>query len=146
MGCFEMNSFITSIHGTVISGKQIGRTIGFPTANLQTLSEIPKLDYGVYGVIVDWKGSEIPGIMNIGIRPTFHDHSEVSYEVHLLDFDENIYYEHINVDICFQVREERFFKDISELIKQIHSDVAYVREKLRVMDWSNQNKNHFVHV
>ncbi|MBA9028434.1 riboflavin kinase [Peribacillus huizhouensis] len=141
-----MNSFITSIHGTVILGKQIGRTIGFPTANLRLLSEIPKLDYGVYGVIVDWKGSKIPGIMNIGIRPTFHDHSEVSYEVHLLDFDEHIYHENINVEICFPVREERFFNDISELVKQIHSDVAYVREKLRFIDRSNQNNKHVVHV
>ncbi|KAB7707157.1 hypothetical protein F9802_09115 [Bacillus aerolatus] len=141
-----MSSILSSIHGRVILGKQIGRTIGFPTANLHILSELPRLDYGVYGVIVDWKGSKFPGIMNIGIRPTFNDHSEVSYEVHLLDFNKNIYHEKINVDICFPVRKERLFKDVSELVKQIRRDVAYVKGKFLFMDYSNQNKNHFVNV
>lgn len=140
-----MNPIITSIHGKVVSGKQIGRTIGFPTANLYILSELPKLNYGVYGVIVNWKKERIPGIMNIGIRPTFNDGSEVSYEVHLLDFNNNIYHEEISVDIYFLVRNERIFKDSLELVKQIRSDISYVKGKFLFMDHSSEkDKNHFV--
>ncbi|MFP3125953.1 riboflavin kinase [Ectobacillus funiculus] len=139
-----MNSIITSIHGKVISGKQVGRTIGFPTANLSILSDFPSLPHGVYGVIVNWEGTTFPGIMNIGIRPTFNDNPEVSYEVHILDFHKNIYHEKIHVDICFHVRNERFFKDISELVKQIHNDITYVRKRFSLTNESNQNTNNFV--
>lgn len=139
-----MNSIITSIQGKVVSGKQVGRTIGFPTANLSMLSEVPRLAHGVYGVIVNWEGTKFPGIMNIGIRPTFDDNPEVSYEVHILDFNKNIYYEKINVDICFHVRNERFFKDVSELVNQIHNDITYVRNRFAFMNESDQNTDNFV--
>ncbi|OCA92015.1 riboflavin kinase [Pseudobacillus wudalianchiensis] len=141
-----MNLIISSIQGRVISGKQVGRTIGFPTANLHILSKIPSLDYGVYGVIVDWKGSKFSGVMNIGIRPTFNDSSQISYEVHLLDFNQHLYGEKINVYICFQVRKEILFKDVSELIQQIRSDVDYVKGKFLIMDYRHQNKKDFVNV
>ncbi|OVE34287.1 hypothetical protein CCZ20_27355 [Priestia aryabhattai] len=134
-----MNSIITSINGKVVSGKQVGRTIGFPTANLVILSDLPRLAHGVYGVIVNWEGTKFLGIMNIGIRPTFDDNPEVSYEVHILDFNKNIYHEKINVDIFFHVRNEQSFKDVSELVNQIQNDITYVRNRFLAMDESDEN-------
>ncbi len=134
-----MNSIIASINGKIIPGKQIGRTIGFHTANLQVFTEIPRLDHGVYGVVVEWQGTKFPGLMNIGIRPTLNDRSKVSYEVHILDFNKNIYHETLNVLVYFQIRKERSFIDISDLVKQIHSDIPYVRKTLSPFEKKNQN-------
>lgn len=124
-----LKSILCAIRGEVIKGKQMGRTIGFPTANLSLLSTYPQLEYGVYAVMAHWKGDRIPGVMNIGVRPTFQENQEVSYEVHLLDFDQDIYGEILRVDICFFVRREMTFAKVDELVCQIHKDVALVRRK-----------------
>jgi riboflavin kinase len=134
-----MNSIIASINGKVIPGKQIGRTIGFHTANLQVFTDIPRLDHGVYGVVVEWQGTEFPGLMNIGTLPTLYDHTKVSYEVHILDFNKNIFHETLNVLVYFQVRKDRSFKNVSDLVKQIHSDITYVRKTLSPFAKKNQN-------
>ena len=136
-----MNPIIASIQGRVISGKQVGRTIGFPTANLFVISEIPVLNYGVYGVSVHWDGTKYLGVMNIGERPTFNDSSKISYEVHILDFNKNIYNEIINVDVIFYVRNEQCFNDVSQLVKQIKGDITYVENRFRFINESNQKIN-----
>lgn len=139
-----MNSAITSVQGKVVSGKQVGRTIGFPTANLSMQSEYSRLAHGVYGVMVHWKGAKLLGLMNVGIRPTFNDHREVSYEVHILDFNQTIYHETLDVDICFHVRNEQSFESVSELVEQIHNDIYYVRNRFSFMNASKQNTDNFV--
>jgi riboflavin kinase len=125
-----MKSILCSIHGKVVKGKQIGRTIGFPTANLSLFSAFPDLEHGVYAVIAHWKGRQLPGVMNMGIRPTSQECQQISYEVHLFDFDQNIYDEELRVDICFFVRKEMTFSQVDELVCQIHKDVRLVRSKL----------------
>ncbi len=113
-----------SIEGKVVSGDRRGRTIGFPTANLD-LSEpyaVPKR--GVYLVSVPRGGRVIPGVMNIGLRPTFRDpEPKLTLEVHLLGFEDHLYGETLRVHFHRFLREERRFDSVDELIRQIREDV-----------------------
>ncbi|WP_251551485.1 riboflavin kinase [Neobacillus muris] len=118
------------IKGKVIRGNQIGRTIGFPTANLLVTPKEPSLTTGVYGVKVLYKGSRYNGIMNVGVRPTINKEDlQIHYEVHIFNFHETIYGEEIKVNDCFFVREERPFDSINQLVLQIKKDIKFVRSR-----------------
>lgn len=79
----------TVIQGLVIHGRKIGRKLGFPTANIDFHDE--QLENGVYGVRVLLNEKEYTGIMNVGVKPTFDSNTSKTFEVHLLDFADNIY-------------------------------------------------------
>lgn len=120
---------ICLFRGTVIYGRQIGRTIGFPTANLAINQKNVSLARGVYGVKVTYKDEEYVGMMNVGIRPSFGDSGiEVHHEVHILDFNQFIYGELLNIEVSFFIREEKLFQNVDDLISQIHQDTETVRE------------------
>ena len=121
-----------SIKGTVVKGRQIGRTIGFPTANLAIHSDnMGNLKKGVYGVKVYHDKKAHYGVMNIGVRPTFKDgDSSVSYEVHILDFHKDIYNEQLEVEVLFFIREEKAFQSKDQLIQQLNLDVERFNEQL----------------
>lgn len=111
-----------SFSGKVIKGKQIGRTIGFPTANIEIqepLKLLPK--NGVYIVKCLVKNQEVNGIMNIGNRPTLNGTSQ-SIEVHLLNFDEDIYGLEITVKMIDFIRNEQKFENLDQLKSQIQKD------------------------
>jgi riboflavin kinase/FMN adenylyltransferase len=95
-----------SIEGVVVGGYRVGRTIGFPTANLD-LRESNKLipSDGVYAVRVEVKGCLYAGMLNIGYRPTLDNGSKKSIEVHILRFDEDIYDEKIRLYFVSRIRE-----------------------------------------
>ena len=112
------------IEGTVESGKQLGRTIGFPTANIR-LAEAYALEKGVYGVYVFIHGKRYMGVMNVGNRPTFKDGHHVTVEVHILNFNEMIYGEHIVVEPMFPIRLEKKFSGVQALIEELKKDVQY---------------------
>jgi len=119
------------ICGKVEKGRQIGRTIGFPTANLSLKANNVQLPIGVYGVFVNWRKKKYIGVMNVGIRPTFQDLKTISYEVHLVDFNESLYGETLNIEICLFVRKEKRFAKIDDLISQIRKDVKFVKKELK---------------
>lgn len=111
-----------SFSGKVIKGKQIGRTIGFPTANIEIqepLKLLPK--NGVYIVKCLVNNQEVNGIMNIGNRPTLNGTSQ-SIEVHLLNFDEDIYGLEITVKMIDFIRNEQKFENLDQLKSQIQKD------------------------
>lgn len=111
-----------SFSGKVIKGKQIGRTIGFPTANIEIqepLKLLPK--NGVYIVKCLVKNQEVNGIMNIGNRPTVNGTSQ-SIEVHLLNFGEDIYGLEITVKMIDFIRNEQKFENLDQLRSQIQKD------------------------
>ena len=119
-----------TLQGRVIEGQQIGRTIGFPTANLMVLDEsklIPK--DGVYAVYVEVTGQSFKGMMNIGNNPslTFKKHS---IEVHIFDFDSDIYNEQIEVRFIKHIREEICFENLNDLKIQLEQDKANVKATL----------------
>jgi len=117
------------IRGQVASGRNRGgRLLGFPTANINLQDELsPKT--GVYAVTVDCHGNQFKGVANIGYSPTFDDHI-FTVEVHILDFNRDIYGEDIRVNFIQRLRAEKKFKGIAELSEQITKDIVHAREIL----------------
>lgn len=132
-----MQDWNVSFKGRVIKGKQVGRTIGFPTANLEVNAH-PFLSLGVYGVKVICNRQLYDGILNIGRRPTFKDGDSISYEVNIFDFDKSIYGEYVRITICFFVREEKKFPSVPLLISQINKDIDTVKKRMTL-----ENVDHY---
>jgi riboflavin kinase/FMN adenylyltransferase len=108
--------------GTVIHGQALGRQMGFPTANLHPDKPYKLIPHrGVYAVRVKWNNNLYPGMMNIGINPTVSDDG-MSIEVHLFDFNGNLYHEEIEVQCIERLRDEIKFKDVAALKKQLIED------------------------
>ncbi len=110
--------------GTVVKGNQIGRTIGFPTANIQ-VSNPAKLipPAGVYAVKVKINDSIFPGVLNIGTRPTlFPEETEKSIEVNIFNFDGMLYDKELTVFFEKKIRDEKRFENIDSLKQQIEFD------------------------
>lgn len=117
-----------NISGEVIRGRGIGgKVLGIPTANLKVSDRklLPK--DGVYSCIVEVQAKKHKGIVNIGNRPTF-DNGAKSIEVHILDFEKDIYNEIIELSIVKFVRDEKKFNGIDELKEQILKDISYTYE------------------
>jgi riboflavin kinase/FMN adenylyltransferase len=117
------------ISGTVVPGLQRGRTLGFPTLNIQpdmVTCMIPA--YGVYCVTVTLDGKDMPAICNIGVRPTFTE-DELSMEVHVLNADlEHQYGKPVEIRFKHFVREERKFESKDALIEQIKKDIEHCKK------------------
>ncbi|HEY5470966.1 MAG TPA: bifunctional riboflavin kinase/FAD synthetase [Bacteroidales bacterium] len=116
--------YFYSLKGKVIKGRQIGRSIGFPTANIEPdypFKLIPS--NGVYAVEVELDGKIFPGMMNIGTNPTVNDdNSARSIEVHILDFNQDIYDKEIIVIFRKRLRDEIKFKSTMQLTEQMKLD------------------------
>ena len=122
------------LSGTVVKGKQLGRTIGFPTANI-SLEEDYKLvpQNGVYVVQAEIDGNIIYGMMNIGFNPTVQG-KQKTIEVHLFDFDTDIYNRKIQVGILQRIRSEKKFESIELLTKQLEEDRSFSRNYLQNLE------------
>jgi riboflavin kinase / FMN adenylyltransferase len=112
------------LNGVVSSGKQLGRTIGFPTANIVPDSDNKLIPLGgVYAVDVFVEGSQFQGMLNIGTNPTVNsDSGKKTIEVNIFDFDRDIYNSKIRVVFRYRLRDEKKFGDISLLVSQLELD------------------------
>ena len=110
--------------GVVVEGDRRGRTMGFPTANIDADNELIPAP-GVYAVRVD----ERPGVANLWVRPTF-DGARFVIEVHLFDFDGDLYGQRLQIDFVQRIRPEQRFKSTAELVEQIRKDAALARAAL----------------
>jgi riboflavin kinase/FMN adenylyltransferase len=113
------------LSGKIITGKQLGRTIGFPTANIkieENYKLIPK--NGVYIVKSHLQEKTVFGIMNIGLNPTVNG-EDLSIEVHFLDFEADLYNKNITVSVIARIRDEQKFTSIDLLKAQIQEDKNY---------------------
>ncbi len=120
------------ISGNVIGGEKLGALIGFPTANLEVDSEMKLLPKrGVYAVHVILEDEEYDGMMNIGVRPTINDKQDLSIEINIFDFDEDIYDQYLTVQLLSKVREENQFASVDELKAQITKDEKFIRDYFR---------------
>ena len=119
-----------TILGTVVAGQQLGRQLGFPTANLAAHNEqFPP--NGVYAVTARWAGGMYPGVVNLGFRPTVaQPGGERLLELHLFDFDRQIYGDDVEVEFRAFLRPERKFAGVEELRAQIAKDAATARSLL----------------
>ena len=119
-----------SVAGKVIKGDQRGRTIGIPTANLEYPVNTITIPYGVYAVETIIEGNTYFGIVNFGIRPTFNKDKPI-VEAYLFDFDNDIYDKDIEILFHKQIRQEKKFNDIKELLNQINIDIAEAKKILK---------------
>lgn len=121
-----------AMSGKVVRGRQIGRDLGFPTANVNINRRVCPLR-GVYAVRANTPYGRYDGIANVGIRPTVGDLKERSIlEVYLFDFDHDLYGRAIEVLFVKKIRDERKFADLDALREQIKADADYARSILRV--------------
>ena len=120
------------VRGTVIEGDQRGRTIGFPTANIPVNAKMAWPADGVYsGWYLRPDGTRHPAAINIGRRPTFHEHAEHSVlEAHLLDFEGDLYGEQARVQFVDFLRSEQRFDGIDGLVAQLKIDIEAARSSL----------------
>jgi len=112
------------LHGTVVNGKQLGRKLGFPTANIEASDKhkiIP--GYGVYAVKVELNTHVYNGMLNIGTRPTFNNNADNrSIEVNIFDFEGDIYGKEITLKFVGKIRDEQKFENIEMLVNQLEKD------------------------
>lgn len=113
------------IEGTVIKGRQIGRTIGFRTANILYPLELIDIPFGVYSVLVNYASQTYQGIANFGVRPTVNGHGAL-LEVHIIDFERDIYGEVLEVKFIKMLRTERKFDSLDSLKQQISLDIKSI--------------------
>lgn len=111
------------LHGVVVEGNRIGRTLGFPTANMQLYEPLKLVPgRGVYLVGVETLGRRYMGMCNIGCRPTVKENGATTIETHIFDFDEDIYGLDIKVEFHSKIRDEVRFPDMSALRARLALD------------------------
>ena len=109
-----------SLHGVVVAGNRLGRTIGFPTANMQLYEPLKLIPSdGVYAVDVETVGRRFRGMCNIGVRPTVSSGEHRTVETHILGFDEDIYGLDIRITFLRKIRDERPFPSLEALRAQL---------------------------
>ena len=116
-----------SISGRVMHGDKIGRTIGFPTANIQLKHRSPPL-MGIYTVSVDGLADKPwPGVASVGVRPTINDAGRPTLEVHLFDWAGDCYDAHLRVNFLVKQRDEERYDNLADLTAQIARDAEEAR-------------------
>ncbi|WP_347839843.1 bifunctional riboflavin kinase/FAD synthetase [uncultured Draconibacterium sp.] len=121
-----------TLHGTVVNGKQLGRKLGFPTANIEASDKYKIIPgYGVYAVLIEIDDKQYKGMLNIGTRPTFNNNADNrSIEVNIFDFAENIYGKSITLVFIDKIREEKKFAGVDALVEQLKTDKEVAQELL----------------
>jgi riboflavin kinase/FMN adenylyltransferase len=117
------------LKGKVVHGNRMGHKIGFPTANINVDTDLVTPKFGVYEVVVTKEDQKYKGVMNVGNRPTVSNDLILSYEVHILDFDEDIYDSLLEVEFTSFIREEVKFDNIKQLKNQIAIDIKAIKNK-----------------
>jgi len=117
-----------NIYGTVVRGYQRGTDIGVPTANIVSEKVIPA--NGVYAVIADVEGRRHQGVINVGHNPTLGE-NKLSIEVHLFDFQDNIYDNNVEIFFIDRLRSEQKFESAEHLVEQIKKDIDQARTILK---------------
>ena len=129
-GAASMLGYGYSLHGVVVAGNRLGRTIGFPTANMQLYEPLKLIPCnGVYSVEVETLGSRFLGMCNIGCRPTVGTGNARTIETHIFDFDEDIYGLDMKITFIERIREEQRFESLDELKAQLTKDKAVILSK-----------------
>jgi len=126
-----------TLTGKVVTGEHLGKKLGFPTANLK-IEDADKLipANGVYAVIVKVDETNFGGMLNIGFRPTFNGKKQ-TIEVHIFDFNEEVYGMNIGVDLVASIRKEMKFNSVDELIHQLKKDKEF---SLKILSALKTNK------
>ena len=122
-----------SLYGTVIAGRRIGRTLGFPTANIVSHPNMAVPANGVYITKTKYDDRWVNSITNVGIAPTLREGKAFSIETHMLDYNEDIYGK--NIEVCFirKLRDEKKYESIDALKKQVADDIKKTKSYWEVL-------------
>jgi riboflavin kinase/FMN adenylyltransferase len=118
------------VDGTVVHGAKRGRAIGVPTANIRPDSDLP-IAPGIYAVTLAAGGAPMPAVASLGTNPTFVDSGALVLEVHVLDYDGDLYDLHTRTTFVARLRDEQKFDSVDALIAQIRRDIDAARDALR---------------
>jgi riboflavin kinase/FMN adenylyltransferase len=124
-----------SVSGQVISGQRLGRTLGVPTANI-ALEPSNRLAHGIYAVVARVDGRAFPAVASFGTRPTVDDGAPL-LEVHLLDFDGDLYGREMDVEFIERIRDELKFDSFDALVAEMNRDKARARA---ILEGSQSNR------
>lgn len=128
----QLLSYNYTISGKIIEGFKVGRTIGFPTANIQIWEDFKVIPaFGTYAVYVHIENTKHKGMLYIGKRPTLHNGDNISLEVNVFDFDEDLYNKTLTVEFIEFVRFDEKFSGIEELKSRIEEDKRQVQKLLQ---------------
>lgn len=119
-----------TIEGKVIQGEKRGRTLGFPTANLEVEKEIVIPAKGVYAVYVYINGEPLPAVLNIGHKPTFCSGIFLAIEAHILGYQGDLYGKVLTVEFVSRIRSEQKFSSSDLLVQQINEDINSAKQLL----------------
>jgi riboflavin kinase/FMN adenylyltransferase len=117
------------VDGTVVHGAKRGRAIGIPTANIAPESDLA-IAPGIYAVTLGVGGAELPAVASLGTNPTFVDGGGLVLEVHVLDWDGDLYDRRVRTTFAARIRDEQKFDSIDALVAQIRRDIALARAAL----------------
>jgi riboflavin kinase/FMN adenylyltransferase len=122
-----------SINGIVSNGNQIGRKIGYPTANIEALDPYKLIpEEGVYAITIEVKGKAHKGMLNIGFRPTIEQNADHrTIEAHIFNFSQDIYKQEVTIHIYDRIRDEIKFDSIEQLKAQLNNDKKTVEQRLQ---------------
>lgn len=118
-----------TIGGRVVAGRRTGRGLGYPTANIRLGKRVSPIA-GIFAVRVRVGGRWLPGVASLGVRPTVAEDGEPLLEVHLFDFDANLYGQRVDVEFVAKLRDEEKFADLDALRAQMDRDAAQARSIL----------------
>lgn len=119
----SMLGYRYTISGQIVEGFKVGRTIGFPTANIKIWEDFKVVPaFGVYAVYVNIDDRKFGGMLYIGKRPTLHNGDDISLEVNIFDLDEDLYGKNLSVEFIKFVRKDQKFPDLKALIQHINQD------------------------
>ncbi len=117
------------IDGTVVHGAKRGRAIGIPTANIAPESDLA-IAPGIYAVTLGTGGAELPAVASLGTNPTFVDGGGLVLEVHVLDWEGDLYDRRVRTTFVARLRDEQRFDSVDSLVEQIRADIAHARAAL----------------
>lgn len=113
------------MEGEVVHGKALGRTVGMPTINLKVeKGELPPR--GVYASVMTIQGRTYQGLTNVGLRPSVDEEEVETVETYLLDFSDEVYGEHVRLQLCSYIRPIRKFDGIEAVKKQVEEDIKKI--------------------
>lgn len=119
-----------TLEARISDGKKLGRKMGYPTANIPVDEDLDCKD-GVYAVCATLNGRHYPAIANLGYKPSIEGGNQRGLEVHIFDFDKDIYGEIMQVTLLEFIREETLFPTLDKLTEQIKKDVELVKENFK---------------
>lgn len=119
------------IKGTVVRGKGVGHTLGFPTANLRIKDNISTIKPGVYITETVWKGKTYPSATNVGFNPTF-DQTGIHLETYIIGINQAMYDEVIEVHFLKRLRDEKKFESLADLVEEMNGDLEKTRQYFKL--------------